>query len=352
MRPRSLLSVAGALMGLAWMPVSAAGQVATSDPAPLFRSHEPVAVTLRVDIETLRGERSDTTESDGTLLVAPPDGAPFEVTVKVRTRGHFRREARNCSFPPLRLNVPKGAVEGTILEGQDKFKLVTPCRENRDSYQDLVFREFLAYRTLNLFTPASYRVRLLAITYEDPSGERDPIVAYAFAIEDDEAMAARNRGELSVWEQFHPATMDSQQAWTVALFQFMIGNTDWEASNPFHNMDMIRDDLARYLIVPFDFDFSGIVDAPYASPDPIIGIRSVRERRFRGFCRDDVDQDALRRLFLDRRPEVTALWEGFDLLSEGGRNRALDYLETFYRVVENDALYRRQIADVCRPMPR
>lgn len=323
---------------------------AAAQAAPLFASDAPLRITLVADMKTLVDERPDSAQLEGVLRFGDPGGGPAEVPVKVRTRGNFRRDKRNCSFPPIRLNVPKKAVEGTVLDGQDKLKLVSPCRAGRDNYQQLVYEEYLIYRTLLLLTPVGFRVRMLEITFEDSSGEEDPLTAHSFVIEDDDQMAIRNRGVVSEWEQFHPANMDGNQASLVALFQYMIGNTDWSAPL-FHNMVMIRTVEGSYMVVPYDFDFSGMVDAPYAAPDPSLPIRDVRDRIYRGFCRPDVDQQALIELFRSRRPAITALWEGYELLEDGRRSRALDYLETFYRVLDSPARYRVEIERACRRMP-
>ena len=36
--------------------------------------------------------------------------------------------------------------------------------------------------------------------------------------------------------------------------------------------------------MPYDFDYSGLVDAPYAVPPDSIHLANVRVRRYRGFC--------------------------------------------------------------------
>ena len=38
---------------------------------------------------------------------------------------------------------------------------------------------------------------------------------------------------------------------------------------------------ARYMPVPYDFDWSGVVFTRYATTDPRLGIRTVQERLFR-----------------------------------------------------------------------
>ena len=57
-------------------------------------------------------------------------------------------------------------TEGTIFEGQDKFRVVTHCRD-RDEYEENVLEEYLAYRIYALLTEISFRVRLARITYGD-----------------------------------------------------------------------------------------------------------------------------------------------------------------------------------------
>ena len=64
----------------------------------------------------------------------------------------------------------------------------------------------------------------------------------------------------------------------------MIGNTDWSVPNQ-HNckvlsgMNIEHSDLGT--IVPYDFDYSGLVDADYAVPYEGLALESVRERRYR-----------------------------------------------------------------------
>lgn len=347
-----VLLLAGGTSAQQWEPLTpeeVARRQARAGQAPLFASEEPLRLTLRTDISRLRRERPDEEEIEGEVSYADENGSEVLVPVKVRTRGNFRRERRNCDFPPLRLNFAGEAVEGTAFEGQDKLKLVTPCRESRRDYQRYVLQEYLIYRTYRMFSPVGFRVRLLEITYEDPDGGYDTRTVQAFLIEADEAMAARNRARLMEREQFHPAAMDGAQSTLVALFQYMIGNTDF--SGPFfHNAVMVLSEDGRYLLVPYDFDFSGAVDARYATPDPKLPISSVRQRVFRGFCRDDVDHAALAETFNAHRQEIEALYRSFPGLEDGDRRRVLKYYDQFYDVLNDPRKYEREIIRACRSM--
>ena len=317
--------------------------------APLFQAQEALALTLRTDISWIRDKRSDSVEVEGSVTYTADTGEEVTVPVQVRARGNFRRDKRNCNFPPLRLNFAGKTVEGTVFDGQDKLKLVTPCHDSRDSYQQYILQEYLVYRVFELFTPVSYRVRLVHVSYEDPDGGYDPRTKTGFLIEADEQMAERNRGEMLEVEVFNPAQTDDDQSALVALFQYMIGNTDYSAAY-FHNAVLLRRDT-DFLVVPYDFDWSGVVDARYAVPDPQLDIRNVRERVYRGFCRDDTDHQALVARFNAQREAVWALYEGMAELDDGQRERALKYYQRFYETINDSGKYEREILRPCRRLP-
>jgi len=316
---------------------------------PLFSSPDVLTATLATDIDRLRRERPDKDEVEGTLSYVADDGSTVSLPVKVRTRGNFRRKKSTCSFPPLRLNVARKRAKGTWFERQDKLKLVSPCRIASDTYQEYVLQEYLVYRVYALLTPACFRVRLLRMTYEDTKGDASPRTRYAFLIEDVDDVAARNRGEVWEQQQLHPARFDDRQSAMMALFQYMIGNTDWSAPF-FHNVKLMRAADARYVPVPYDFDFSGVVDARYATPDPKLNTRTVRDRVFRGFCRS-VEPEPLVRRFNDIRDDVRALYEGFEPLSAKARRKALKYYDVFYRTINDPSRFAREITRACRKMP-
>ena len=280
-----------------------------AEAAPLFASHDLLRMTLRTDVDWLRDERNDSVEVEGTLTFVDLDGSEVVKPVDTRARGNFRRAKKNCNFPPLRLDFPTGQMEGTLFEGQDKLKLVTPCNDGRDDYQRYVLSEYLAYRILNLLTPASFRVRLVEITYEDTSGDYDTRTKIGFLIEDEDEMAARQRGTIEEVTQFHPARSFAEYSVLVAMFNYMIGNTDWSPVY-FHNVKLVRTEEAQYLTVPYDFDFSGTVDARYATVDPSLHdqIRTVTRRLYRGFCRDELVYEQAVAPFRALRDEINQLY--------------------------------------------
>ena len=70
----------------------------------------------------------------------------------------------------------------------------------------------------------------------------------------------------------------------MAVFQFMIGNTDWSVPYLQNIKFITKDSTKAPLTVPYDFDHAGIVSAPYALPAEELEMSSVLERRYRGYC--------------------------------------------------------------------
>ena len=217
--------------------------------------------------------------------------------VKVRTRGNFRRSKANCNFPPLRLNFAGKSVEGTVFEGQDKLKLVSPVPGLQRHLSAV--RAPGVPRLPALPAPHARRASACASLARHVRGRErryDTRTKMAFFIEDDEAMAARNGGEL--WDgavQSHDST-DARAAVRVLARRIRRGRGDVAlrvhdrqhrflgALPPQRRHDPEPGD-GHYVWVPYDFDWSGVVNARYATPDPKLDVRNVRDRVFRGFCR-------------------------------------------------------------------
>lgn len=325
-----------------------------AESAPLFQSHDALRMTLRTDIRWLRDQRNDSVEVEGTATFIDVDGSEVTKPVDTRTRGNFRMNKRNCNFPPLRLDFPRSQMDGTVFEGQNRLKLVTPCNDGRNDYQNYIFDEYLAYRILNTLTPASFRVRLVEITYEDIEGDYDTRTKIGFLIEDEDRMAERNRATMYEVDQFHPLRAHGEYSVLVAMFNYMLANTDWSPAY-FHNVKLIRTEDGRFLTVPYDFDFSGLVDARYATVDPQLQnrIRRVRDRLYRGFCREELEYATATAPFREGRADIEALIRdlaahGFEQFDEDDAEDMLDFLEDFWEVVDDPEEFEDEILDDCR----
>lgn len=344
-------TIIAAVAALCMSGAGAAGQQV--GPVPLFASDEPLEFTLTADFSALKHDRrGDTPERPATVTMAGAAGEEITLDAKLRTRGRFRRETANCSFPPLRINFKKKQVEGTVFGGQDKLKIVGSCRPGRDSYERLVLNEYLVYRAFQEVSSTAFQVRLARITYVDSSGENEPFTRFAFFIEDDDAVAERLGArvlDLPEGKNLPPAVMDPPSSATVAVFEYMIGNTDWSDAAG-HNMALL-DLMGIGIPVPYDFDFSGVVDAPYSTPAEELRLRSVRDRLYRGWCWTGLDMSTVLGQFRAAEDDIMALYEDFPYLSDGERSRALNYLRGFFDDIENDTRAERRFLRDCRTLP-
>ena len=331
-------------------PLRAAGQVAAPGerqiPA-LFSSHDVIELTIETDYGRLRGDREQDSEyRPAVLRLTDDEGAERTFDIRVRTRGNFRLV--NCRFPPLRVNFPRTRMGGTVFDGQNGIKLVSHCRDRDDDEQNVI-EEYLVYRTFNLLTDESFRVRLARVTYADGEDDDDPVVRYAFFIEEAEAMAERLGALYLEIRQASPRDFGAEQAVRVSVFQYMVGNTDWSMVS-FHNAEVLQNSEGVYVPVPYDFDWTGFVSARYARPDERLRIRNVRQRIYRGFCRPNFDFSAVYSQFVEIRTDLEALYTGQDGLEEGNRRDAVEYIDDFYEDIESPQRARSRLERDCRNM--
>jgi len=319
-----------------------------ADTVPLFASAEPLELTFVADLEAMRRDRSEDPEDrPGIMILADGD----TVDVELRPRGDFRRDPAHCSFPPLRLDVKRRSAEGTLFEGQDKLKMVVPCRPEQSVYEQYVLLEYGIYRAFGLLTDASFHTRLARMPFVDTGGGRPPFTAWGFLIEEDDVMAERLGGTLVDMPEgagVRPQVLNPRQSTLVALFQYLVGNSDW-SDQALHNVKLVQG-VGLVLPVPYDFDFAGVVNARYAEPDPLLGIRTVRERIYRGWCFDSVDRDGLVALMVERRAELERALTGAPGLDPEQVQGALAYLDGFFQDVATPERAQRRLFRACRPV--
>ena len=317
-----------------------------AQPATLFADHEPLGLELVMENKALcRGQKARCEDAPATLKYRAADGTEQAIAVSVRARGKWRNTAGNCTIPPLFMTMT-GATDGTLFEGQSMLPLTTHCRVSPATYEQLVLKEYLAYRIYNLLSDDSLRVRLVRITYRDPTRER-AVERYAFFTEHFDSLAARRGATVLDTAEFDAAKADPRSLATYALFEYLIGNTDWSIIAGHNTLHLGAADASQ-LVVPFDFDFSGLVDAPYAGPPPTLPIDSVTDRLFRGFCSTAVDWPALFAHFQEHRAAIAQLIATEAGLDSKHRATAAAFIAEFYEVIDSPARRQAEILDECR----
>lgn len=320
------------LLVLAFMQSAVAQSVVSS--TPLFADNEPLSLTLTTQLQILEGDRAKpgfgekATKHPAVLTMTAPS-APLRLPVSLSVRGNYRRDAANCQFPPLVLDLPKKKLQGTVFAEQNQLKLVTHCQK-----EDYIVREYLVYKVYNVLTDLSFRARLAHITYRDSTNKRQGGTHWGILLEDNADVAKRNRAMLSR-QRTKAQFTDSLTMATVGVFEYMIGNTDWSVSYQ-HNVNVLADSAkTRLMVVPYDFDYSGIVGTDYAVPDSHLGIASVRDRLYRGPSYSMALFNKVFARFIAQKKAIYAVYEQSTLVDKRYVQSTTQFLDEFYATIEN-----------------
>jgi hypothetical protein len=316
----------------------------------LFKSDEPVVVTLTTNLRELIRERDSTKVQwhDAEMQWIDTDGSVKTMPVRLRARGHFRRQSQNCSFPPIFVRATRDDREGTLLQGNPRVKLVTPCRPNAPEYHQYILSEYLTYRTYQIIDPVHHRTRLAKVTYVDATGRMKPIEVTAFFLETGEEVADNAKmphtERTGVTWDFVPSEVIDR----ISLFEYWIANTDWSVSG-LHNIVMLQQSELEYRPVAYDFDWSGLVNTRYSKPNTTLGLTSTRQRLHRGPCRTAEQWAPTIAYFKEKRSEIDALWstplEGQDPKRLAAGKKFLDEL---WPILDDPRRFKREVIDKCQ----
>jgi len=320
-------------------------------PDPLFQSNDPLRVYLSGPFTTLIKERSKEDYLPGVIRYTEEDGTTVSLDLEIRTRGHNRHQ--NCDYPPVLLNFKKKQTAETIFAAQNKLKLVIPC-EYSERYEQTILREYLAYRILNAVTDMSFRVRLLRVSFDNTQKDKEAVVRYAFLIEHKKRLGERYGMKELVVQRTSVSAIVPDRLNLTSVFAFLIGNTDFSpiAGAPggdcCHNYVLFRKaDTDPIFAIPYDFDQSGLVNAPYAVPNPAFKLRSVRTRLYRGRCVNNEYLEGSLQRFNDRRRQIYVLINDQEGLSGGTRKSLIKYVDSFYKIINSPKDVQRYIVDKC-----
>src|SRR6476660_8302309 len=310
----------------------------------LFENDSVLKMTLSGNLRDLMTDKADNPQNHPVTVSYTQDGKEISVNAEAKTRGHFRRTMGNCTYPPLLLQFTKNeTLSSSIFKEQDKLKLVMPCVGD-----DYVIKEWLVYKIYNLVTPKSFRARLVSVELYDSKKKKSTSPFYGILLEEDKQMAKRNEDVL-VKRELRPEQTDAEAFLKMAMFEYLVGNTDWSVQ--YQNIKLLApgtDTLTTPATVPYDFDHAGLVSPPYAKPAEQLNMNSVRERRYRGYCLQDLKKfdDAIA-LYNKIKPEIYKLYTDCTLLDAKYVKSTTKYLDEFYETINNPAAFRKEFSYPC-----
>jgi len=343
----ALLAIGIGLLAAAPVPAQRAA-------APLFRDQSIIRLTIRGPIrDIVRAAESSEAPRDATLTL---DGSAAEThAIRLSARGRSRRRRDVCTFPPLRIDFPARPGATSLFAGHRRLRLVTHCQA-AESFRNYTLLEYAAYRIQNAVSPLGAQVRLARIDYVDGDARQPFVTRLGFFIEDMDDAARRNGlVETEFRDRVRVAQLDGLAAARAAVFQYMLGNLDWAMNaGPAgeaccHNVALFAPAGANLALfpVPYDFDYSGLVNAPYAVPPAQVPVRNVRTRRYRGFCTHNPLAQAAAAELRAARPQVLAALNAVPEMEDGPRRSATAFLERFFAEVATPQDVERNLLRTC-----
>ena len=326
-----------ALAFLIWnfTPLFANAEQVKSSIFDQFLATKVLNAELEIDLNQLNAKKKTNDFLPASFHFSDENGARQSWKIDVRVRGRFRRVT--CDMPPLKLRFPKDELKAKGLKKHNSFKLVTHCLDSKEGDKN-IFREYLAYQMYNLLTEKSLRTQLLKINYKD-SASGESFTQYGFLIEDIDQLAERL--DTKECDQCYGVPTDQfpqDQLQLHALFQYMIGNTDWSVRMS-RNVKLLKSKKEeQYTIVPYDFDFSGLVDASYAIPNPDYAQKSIHQRIFLGTIAEEGDLETIIERFKLKKEAIYGLVQNFELLPRSDKKGMIKFLDSFYEDLDEPTI--------------
>jgi hypothetical protein len=288
----------------------------------LLTKTEIPKLVLETDLTTMMASRKTNAYFSGTLTTE--EGIVRKVEIK--TRGKYRR--KTCELPPLKLKFSKKGLVAEGLDTLNEIKIIMPCYDN-DRGDELVMKEYLAYRMFEKITPASVRARLIKINLKDTHVEKGGKSFYALLVEDEEELAARLKANPVDQYGIEPDSLNTNQAALTVMFNYMIGNTDWEIAM-MRNVRLFQSfEGGKVFTIPYDFDFSGFVSAPYSSPSSESGLKTVRDRFLMSSGLKPESLKRAAKILKNLSPELIEICK-LKQLDRDEQNNIIAYLQIFF----------------------
>ena len=275
------------------------------------------------------------------------DSVQLEKSMRIKARGAFRRS--HCNLAPFWLNIRKADVENVHLQDVKRIKIVTHCNGSR-VYNEYVLKEYLAYKIYNIISPVSFRVRLVRMRYVDTGRNNKVSEGWAFMIEPEEMLAERLDAVAVKNDELSMALMKPGDMDRVALFMYLIGNCDYSVTGR-HNLKVLGMPgygTEGYTPVPYDFDYTGLVNADYAVPGENLGITSVTERYYLGPCRKDEAYVAAIEHINQYREDILQMVNDFKYIDEKHKKSVIKYLEDYFAVAGQHDMIKYSLQKTCR----
>jgi len=282
-------------------------------------------IVIEVDWDSLLNNKKTDKEWDASILLISALDDTTTLKAELSVRGKYRR--RICDIPPIEIDIKKKSLRKHGFDDRiDEFKLVTHCQNNYRRIE-LVEKEATIYRLYNTLTEISFHAIEIDAEYRNRDGKRVS-EGRAIILESPKELAQRNG--LVKFEGFGMKdSISTAEVTRIALFQCLVANHDWDI-DMLKNIKLFKSKQGEVYAVPYDFDFSGWVGAPYWAGRSDLKLLDPMDRYlFLDAVENSILEEEWKR-FEAARPEMERIIADQDGLSRSQKRAWMAALEKFF----------------------
>jgi len=304
-----------------------------------FSENKVFEITLEAEFDSIVNSKKFGNYLKGKIFFTDKNDVQKYCSIKVKQRGKYRRKV--CDFPPLRLKFEKEMLNSMNLNPNfNKLKLVSHCLNDNYKSKENILREYLAYKFFEFHSEKHFRVHLVKIKYRYLPEKYIRFERYGILLEEENNLAHRMNGKISNSLHCTINKIKTEDLQINAMYQYMIGNSDWDPVKV-RNIKLIQKDSLDLLdIVPYDFDFSGLVNTSYAVPNPNFKLKNTRDRVMISKFKSEEELKNTATFFLNKKETVMEFCKNFTVLSKASRRDIKKYLSEFYEILEDEELMK------------
>jgi len=329
-----------------WIDTKAQDDTSSNSYTELFDANNPFEINLILDVKSFIKNKDVDEYVDAKISYYVKDCTLVEKKVKIKPRGNRRKSV--CYLPPIRIDFMDDDYQQELFDSWGKMKLVSSCKA-ATNFEQYVLKEYLAYKAYETLTEISFKTYFMKVNFIDSEGKKKPFSSYSFMLEDIDDLADRNDAVEVEINGLLPVHLYRPVMNLVGMYQFMISNEDWHMPN-LHNMKLIKSTdhkKPQPIPVPYDLDYSGLVNANYAVQHERIPVESVTDRYYMGTCLTDEEYQIVIKNFLDHKEDILNLFKESNYLQKGSKNYSINYLNVFFDIIENQKNGKRMIMKDC-----
>lgn len=297
---------------------------------------DKVVVNLSESYKTVKQNfANEEQETPGTISITA-DQDQFVFNAKFELGGKSRRKI--CSYPPIKIDFKKQELEDfNFYRDNDRIKLVIQCKSTK-TMVDAIKMEKLIYDLYEVVSPYGHRAKMAIVNVEGEKKYQEALI-----LESDDDMCLRNDIRRLKVSTISTDVIDREGYLKMVLFQYMIANTDWSARKG-HNTDLfMRNKDSTMLVVPYDFDYAGIINTDYAIPSEKLPIASVTERHFMDKTVSDEELTTAIDFFIEREQAFYDVVTNAGFMEDKTKKRANTFIGGFYKIIKDEKKINRQI---------